>query len=192
MAPEDYALAARVYCAEAIQSGVTTFVENDATVRWDDFTTTEAKLAVYDESGIRNVYGAGFADDLPGEGFLALLADIRARNPGTDHPPADRYTCETETALSGIEDLIERYHGTAEGRQTVWPAPVSVAGTTTDGLQGAYRLAGTERTRSVREGRRYDRLQEEFPVSPDLFIHTQYTPLWNERMSRSGKTSRSG
>jgi len=141
MSPDEHAVAATLYCMEAIQAGVTTFVENDTKVDWDSPDTTEAKLEVYDESGIRNVYGAGITDVPPDEEFLDLVADMEARNPGTDHPPADLFTFETETALSGVESLIERYHGTADGRQSVWPSPVLVGTSSTEALQEAYRLA---------------------------------------------------
>jgi atrazine chlorohydrolase/5-methylthioadenosine/S-adenosylhomocysteine deaminase len=38
-APEEHATAARLYCVEAIRSGVTTFIENDIEVVWDDWST---------------------------------------------------------------------------------------------------------------------------------------------------------
>lgn len=53
-----------------------------------------------------------------------------------DVPPQD-----TETALGEIERLIERYHGSRNGRQSVWPAPVRCYGATPEWLQGAVELA---------------------------------------------------
>lgn len=141
MTAAEHATAGRLYCAEAIQAGVTTFVENDTEVVWDGYDTTEAKLEVYDESGIRNVYGAGFNDSPSDEAFQSLLADIQARNPDTDHPAPDRFAVETDEAIANIEALIERYHGSADGRQSVWPAPIVLESSTTRGLQEAYALA---------------------------------------------------
>lgn len=141
MEPEEHAAAAALYCTEAIQSGVTTFVENDTEIIWDGRAEIEAKLEVYEESGIRNVYGAGFADGPPDGDFEALLADIMAREPSVEHPPADRLTVETETALHEVESLLADHHGRADGRQSVWPAPIVVETTTTEGFQGAARLA---------------------------------------------------
>jgi len=141
MKPEEHAIAAALYCTEAIQSGVTTFVENDTEVVWDDWDDIEAKLDTYDRAGIRSVYGAGFADSPPDEAFEALLTDIQARNPDTVHPSADHFTVETDTALNEIESLIQEYHGSADGRQSIWPAPIVLESSTTRGLKGAYRLA---------------------------------------------------
>ncbi|WP_254538371.1 amidohydrolase family protein [Halomarina litorea] len=141
MTPEEHEVAADLYCVEAIQSGVTTFVENDTEVVWDGWDAIEAKLDAYDRAGIRSVYGAGFADDPSDEAFRTLLADIQTRNPGVDHPRADHFTVDTETALAEVEALIETYHGSAGGRQSVWPAPIVLATSTARGLREAYRLA---------------------------------------------------
>lgn len=141
MTPEEHALAASLYSAEAIQSGITTFVENDTEVLWDHTETIEAKLEVYETVDIRNVYAAGFADSPPDEAFEALLSDIQTRNPETVQPPSDRFTVETDQALAETEALIKRYHGSADGRQSIWPTPIVLESTTTRGFQEAYRLA---------------------------------------------------
>jgi len=141
MKPEEHAVSAALYCTEAAKSGVTTFVENDTEVLWDDWDDIEAKLGVYADSGIRSVYGAGFADDPPDRGFEALLAEYQARDPDVDHPPADYFTIDTDTALAETEALMEAYHGSADGRQSVWPTPIVLASSTPEGLRGAYELA---------------------------------------------------
>jgi len=143
MTPEEHNVAATLYCAEAIQSGVTIFVENDTEVLWDRWDETEAKLDAYDDSGIRSVYGAGIADDPPDETFAQLFDDIQARNPGTDYVAPDALTWDTEEVLDTVESLIETYHGTADGRQSIWPAPSIVPTASTEGLQAAYDLAET-------------------------------------------------
>jgi len=61
----DHALAARLYCLEAIRSGTTTFVENDTALRWADLGATRRKLDVYDAMGVRSVYGAASGTDTP-------------------------------------------------------------------------------------------------------------------------------
>lgn len=141
MDPQEHAIAAMLYCAEAIQSGVTTFVENDTEVVWDDWSTTEAKIDIYEQSGIRNIYGAGMVDRAANAEFQRLVSDIQARERGVDHPPIDAFVEETETVVGEIESLIETYHGTADGRQSIWPAPVVVETTTNQGFQAAYELA---------------------------------------------------
>ncbi|SDY16023.1 amidohydrolase [Halobellus clavatus] len=141
MAPEDHALAATLYCVEAIRAGVTTFVENDTEVLWDDWSTIEPKLDVYDRSGIRNVYGAGMVDRAAVPEFQELVEDIQAREPDVDHPPLDIFVEETEAVVDEVASLIEAYDGSADGRQAVWPAPVVVETTTNEGFRRAYELA---------------------------------------------------
>lgn len=141
MEPDDHALAAMLYCVEAIRAGVTTFVENDTEVLWDDWSTIEPKLDVYDRSGIRNVYGAGMVDRPAVPEFRELVKDIQAREPDVEHPPLDTFVEDTGTVVDEVASLIEAYHGSAGGRQAVWPAPVVVETTTNDGFRRAYELA---------------------------------------------------
>ena len=141
MEPAEHAVAAELYCTESIRSGVTTFVEADTEVLWEDWSAIEAKLGVYDRAGIRNAYGAGFADVSPDDAFASLLADIQARDPTVDHAPVDRLTVDTDTALSETEALIEAHHGSADGRQSIWPSPIVLETTSRAGFQGAARLA---------------------------------------------------
>jgi atrazine chlorohydrolase/5-methylthioadenosine/S-adenosylhomocysteine deaminase len=141
MEPDEHTLAATLYCIEAIQSGVTTFVENDTEVIWDDWAEIEAKLDVYDESGIRAVYGAGIVDRGADAEFQELVRDIQAREDGVDHPPLGTFVEDTDDVLAEVESLIETYHGSADGRQAIWPAPVVVETTTNEGFRRAYGLA---------------------------------------------------
>ena len=143
MDPDEHATAALLYCTEAILSGVTTFVENDTEVVWDDWSDIESKLDVYDRSGIRNVYGAGMVDRGADPGFQDLVRDVQARENDLDHPPLDRFVVETEAVVEEVTSLIETYHETAGGRQSVWPAPVVVETTTSRCFQEAYDLAET-------------------------------------------------
>jgi len=140
MDPAEHATAATLYCIEAIRSGVTTFVENDTEVIWDDWDDIEAKLDVYDQSGIRNVYGAGMVDRGADPTFQELVTDIQARDGGVDHPPLDRFVVETETVIDEVQSLMEAYHA-PDGRQSVWPAPVVVETTTNRCFRAAYDLA---------------------------------------------------
>lgn len=140
MRPEEHALAARLYCLEALQSGTTTFVENATALDWADLEPTRRKLDVYDEMGVRSVYGAGIRDRTPDAGFRRLFEEITARDGGSSHPGPDRLVVGTEEALDNTAALIEEFHY-PEGRQSVWPAPATLATTTAEALRGAYRLA---------------------------------------------------
>ncbi len=139
--PDEHAISALLYCTEAILSGVTTFVETDTEVLWDDWSDIESKLDVYDRSGIRNVYGAGMVDREADPGFRELVRDIQARDGDVDHPPLDRFVVETEAVVDEVTSLMETHHGTAGGRQSVWPAPVVVETTTDRCFREAYELA---------------------------------------------------
>jgi atrazine chlorohydrolase/5-methylthioadenosine/S-adenosylhomocysteine deaminase len=141
MTVDEHALAATLCCVEAIRSGVTTFVENDTEVLWDDWSTIEAKLDVYERAGVRSVYGAGMVDTGAPPGFQALVRDIQAREPDVEHPPLERFVEDTEFLLDEVASLVERYHGSADGRQSVWPAPVVVETTSNRLFRGAYELA---------------------------------------------------
>lgn len=141
MTPEEHRVAATLYCLEALQAGVTTFVENDTEVTWDNWKTTEAKLSVYNRAGVRNIYAAGFTDIKPDAEFWSFVTDVQERNPATESVSSDRLHTDTETALAEIEALIQAHHGGADGRQSVWPAPSILVSSSKQGLRGAYDLA---------------------------------------------------
>jgi atrazine chlorohydrolase/5-methylthioadenosine/S-adenosylhomocysteine deaminase len=69
------------------------------------------------------------------------VRDIQARDGDVDHPPLDRFVVETEAVVEEVTSLMETYHGTAGGRQSVWPAPVVVETTTSRCFREAYELA---------------------------------------------------
>jgi cytosine/adenosine deaminase-related metal-dependent hydrolase len=136
----DHALAAELYCRESLRNGITTFVENAGGLGngYDD-ETVEAKLSVYDRAGLRNVYANGFLDSGSDPEFESFAQTQRRKEPDVVH--ASEPPLETEAALDRTESLIESYHGTADGRQSVWPGPFLAWGVSPDGLAGAYELA---------------------------------------------------
>jgi len=140
MDPSDNAIAAALYCKEAIQSGITTFMEN-ATGAGEGFSQAEieAKLSVYDLAGIRNIYGHGFSDRESSPEIKAYIDSIMKKEPAVDHYVPG--TEATETALETVESYIESYHQTANGRQSVWPCPGVAWGVSPAGLRGAYEIA---------------------------------------------------
>jgi len=141
MSPEDHELAAALYCQEALAAGVTTIVENDAEVPFGETDAMAAKFSVYDDAGLRNIYARGIRDR-PTEGeFQALIDRITAREPTIDHPDQAQYTEPIDRWLDEIESLSDEYHGTANGRQEIWIAPVVVEGMTDEGLERSYQFA---------------------------------------------------
>jgi len=63
------------------------------------------------------------------------------REPSVNHVLPDETVTDTEASLDIVESLIEAYHGTADGRQSVWPAPYIATNVTPEGLRGAYDIA---------------------------------------------------
>jgi cytosine/adenosine deaminase-related metal-dependent hydrolase len=140
MDPEDHAVAAELYCRESLRAGVTTFVENAGGLgNGYDAETVRRKLSVYDTAGVRNVYAHGFLDRDGDSAFDSYIELQRRKEPAVTH--ASDPPLETDAALDGVEALIERYHGTADGRQSVWPGPFLAWGVSPEGLAGAYELA---------------------------------------------------
>jgi len=140
MTPEDNAVAAALYCREAIQSGITTFVEN-GTGAGDGYSGAEleAKLDVYDSAGVRNVFAYGFSDRELSPELEAFVDRLVDTEPSVNHYFAE--PVETGEALDAVESCIEEYHGSAGGRQSVWPCPGVAWGISPDGLGGAYEMA---------------------------------------------------
>lgn len=140
MGSDEHALSAALYCREALCSGVTTFVENaGGTGSGYAKDIIDAKLDVYDEMGVRNVYAHGFLDAEPDEEISRYIRTQERKETSTNH--VTEPVVETEEAMDTIESLIEEYHMTADGRQTVWPAPFLAWGVTPEGLAGAYEIA---------------------------------------------------
>jgi len=142
MTGEEHAVAAACYAREALLSGITTFVENaTGSAGSYDESLIERKFDVYDAAGVRNVYAYAFADKPPDEAYVESAERIAGREPDVDHVLPDETVADTEAILETIESLIERYHGSAGGRQSVWPAPYLTEIVTPEGLAGAYDLA---------------------------------------------------
>lgn len=140
MDPEDHAIAAELYCRETLSAGVTTFVENAGGLgNGYDAESIKQKLSVYDAAGVRNVYAHGFLDQAGESAFQSYIETLRRKEPAVVH--ASDPPMETEAALKTVEGIIEQYHGTAEGRQSVWPGPFLAWGVSPEGLAGAYELA---------------------------------------------------
>jgi cytosine/adenosine deaminase-related metal-dependent hydrolase len=134
----DVATAARLYCAEALQSGITTFVDN-VEFPADRFDmAADAAIGVYRQMGQRVIYARMFYDHAPPE--LAPVVDAAlAAEPGVRHAAAEPEP--TAAALASIEKLIRRYHGCDGGRIQVWPSPGVAILCSREGLLGAKDLA---------------------------------------------------
>jgi atrazine chlorohydrolase/5-methylthioadenosine/S-adenosylhomocysteine deaminase/melamine deaminase len=159
---QDVELAARLYCLEALRSGVTTLVDNVEfpADRWD--MAADAAIGVYREAGLRVMFARMFYDHTPPE-FVPVIEAIQAKEPGVRHDPGEVEA--TGAALASIERIIGRHHGTGDGRIQVWPSPGVAIFCTREGLLGARDLArrhGTMLTLHLAESP-HDRVQAGLP-----------------------------
>jgi len=142
MTDNDHEIAAALFSQEAIQSGITTFVEN-ASGAADGYpeSVIERKFAAYEAAGMRNVYAYAFADTEPGPEHATFMEHFRRKEPEVNHVSPSETQTDTDEILADIESLIQTYHGSAAGRQSVWPAPYWTEIVTPEALLGAYELA---------------------------------------------------
>lgn len=142
MSEEDHEIASALYSQEAIQSGITTFVEN-ASGAADGYpeSVIEKKFGAYDAAGMRNVYAYVFADAEPRDEHTTFMEHFMRKEPEVNHVPPEETVNDTDTILSDIEATIQEYHESADGRQTVWPSPYWTEIVTPEALEGAYKLA---------------------------------------------------
>jgi cytosine/adenosine deaminase-related metal-dependent hydrolase len=148
---EDARTAARLFCVEAIRSGITTVVDNADYGRLDYL--ADATIETYKEMGLRAIYARMFSDYTPPE-LIPYIEAIEAKEPEVHHDPQPYE--ETQEALDSISRLIQRHHGAADGRIQVWPSPGIAIFTTREGLLGAKDLArrnGTMLTIHVAESK---------------------------------------
>jgi cytosine/adenosine deaminase-related metal-dependent hydrolase len=148
---EDAATAARLFCIEAIRSGITTVVDNADYGRLDYL--ADATIDTYKAMGLRAIYARMFSDFTPPE-LIPYMEAIEAKEPAVHHDPHPYE--DTAEALDSIARLIARHHGTANGRIQVWPSPGIAIFTTREGLLGAKDLArrnGTMLTIHVAESK---------------------------------------
>lgn len=136
--PEDVRTAVELYVLEAVRSGITTVVDSvEAPIHeWDE--VAEAALDIYERSGLRTVYALMFYDAIAPE-TLALLD-------ANDQRPAERRTdfgalMDLDAALAGIEKVMIRHHGSADGRISVWPSPGVAILCSREAFHGARELA---------------------------------------------------
>jgi cytosine/adenosine deaminase-related metal-dependent hydrolase len=118
--PEDIDTAVRMFSLEALRSGITTVVDSVEVPidTWDE--VAETMIGVYTEVGLRTVYSQMFYDHIP----PALLTRLEAADQREDPYRTDfGALLDLDDALDGIERLMKRHHGAANGRISVWPSP---------------------------------------------------------------------
>lgn len=118
--PDDVDTVVSLYCLEAVRSGITTVVDSvEMPIEaWDE--TADRMVAVWERAGIRAVYAQMFYDRITPE-VLARLEAADQREP--QHRTDFSALMDLDQALDGIERIMQRHHGAADGRISVWPSP---------------------------------------------------------------------
>lgn len=138
MTNDNYRLAATLFCHEAIRSGITTFVENDMACGRHNPEIVKTKLEVYDDAGVRNIFGYGVKDQPASSGFRSFVETVQSKEPNVNHPPLDSSKNSIEEAIRDIETLLE---ANQSERQMIWIAPAAVQAVSTDCLRRAREFA---------------------------------------------------
>jgi atrazine chlorohydrolase/5-methylthioadenosine/S-adenosylhomocysteine deaminase/melamine deaminase len=151
----DAKVAAELFVYESVTAGITTFVDN-ADLGQVDFLADET-ISVYRDRGVRAIYARMFSDYTPPH-LEDYITAIEQREPSLERPDVVE---SADEALASIEALINRHHGTGDGRIQVWPSPGIAVFTSREGLLGAQELGrrtGTRVTIHVAEST-FDRMQ---------------------------------
>ena len=133
----DIRVAARLYCVEAIRSGMTCFVDNEDA--WPDRTLEAGQQVIdaYSEAGVRAMVARMMFDEKP-DHLQDLIRSIQQKEPHVVHTDNWR---PTDQLLSDLERLIRAYNGSAGGRIQVWPSPVGTLICSERMLRASQRLA---------------------------------------------------
>jgi atrazine chlorohydrolase/5-methylthioadenosine/S-adenosylhomocysteine deaminase/melamine deaminase len=135
LSPEDVSVAVKLYCMEAIRSGITTINDNVDSAIYPG--NVEAAMSVYRETGVRAIYARMFFDRIDPK-ITSYIETLKARAPRTEMCSIKE---ETDTAIERIKKIFREYHGAAEGRISVWPAPAITPAVTVEGMKWAQEFA---------------------------------------------------
>lgn len=143
MSAADHGVAAALFCLEAVQSGITTFVDNAAgTGVGMSFPEAhrQARVETYASSGLRVVWAQEFVDrPVSGDDRMEFFTESQARKLPTTASDVEPF--ETDEAIEHIRTLIAEHHGNADGRITVWPAPIYPWAVSPTALQESVAIA---------------------------------------------------
>jgi len=126
---EDAYIGAMLFCLETLTSGVTTIVDNAdrGRIRF----IADATIKALQDIGVRAVYAR-------------MFRDVQPPDHGTEYDQYNKsFLEETEEAIDSIEALIRDYHGSADGRISVWPAPATPYTASMRSLVGVRELMST-------------------------------------------------
>lgn len=160
---EDVNIAVQLGMDEAIRAGITTVVDNWS-ADLDPIRSAEAAdaaIQAYEKTGGRVIFARMFSDAFPKpwEPWLNMLN----HTPDSD---CNELLEDTQTALSSIETLINKYNGRANNRINVCPSPTGTTWNTVEGMQGASELA-----------KKYDTI---LPIhhSETIYDRNMYSDAW--------------
>lgn len=143
MSADDHGVAAGLFCLEAVQSGITTFVDNAAgTGVGMSFPDADrrARIGTYASSGLRVVWAQEFVDrPVSGDERMEFFTESQARKLPTTTSDVEPF--ETDEAIAHVRSVIDDHHGSANGRITVWPAPIYPWAVSPKALQESVAIA---------------------------------------------------
>ena len=128
---QDIRLAIRLYCVEAIRSGITTFVDN---VGYFESWRHRVAIETYGEMGIRVAYAPMFLDRVPAANEREMGV---SRENSRSLPPIET----TDEAINRITSLFKDFHGYGKGRIKLWVAPRLGRAMSSEGLARSLALA---------------------------------------------------
>ncbi|AQT83186.1 hypothetical protein B1R94_28505 [Mycolicibacterium litorale] len=135
----DHDLAVRLFALEALRGGVTTVVDQIETPydQWDAI--ADNVVGSYARTGMRAVVAQMFYDTVPAQ-MEAVMAAYAAKEPQIPQDLGAQPGLLVEM-LQRIEGMIDRHHGSYDGRISFWPAPGVAVLCTPEALLGAQELA---------------------------------------------------
>lgn len=136
----DAAVATTLFCVESVRRGTTTFVDNANPA--DDEIIKET-IGSFDRCGVRAIYAMMFNDQAA---HSSLIEAFKLKEREIKHPLHCVPLEDSESALSFIEQTINKYHGAAGGRISIWPSPGMADLVSEKGYMGALALAGKYNT----------------------------------------------
>lgn len=140
---EDCRIASHLNVAEAIRGGVTTINDNWGINSGDELQRVnecaEVTLEAYREIGIRIIFSRMFIDTMPAY-WMPLLDNLLRKVPGLKLDPGT-IAEDTDRVLTSIESLMNKHHGTENGRIRTAPSPMLPQNATPEALKGSLELA---------------------------------------------------
>ena len=139
---EDIRVGTLLYCVEALRGGITTIVANEDVSPQDFDRAAAPAIDAYEQAGIRTIYARMYFD-VAREELAGLVGSIMSKEPDVQHV---NVIADTDQILDQLDALVRKYHGRANGKIQVWPAPAIPFLVTEKGIRAGSEIARRNRT----------------------------------------------